>query len=141
MAETARIVRVNAESIRIKCKCEREFTVPFSEYITEFNEEFGSYFNFNCWCEECNNIFILNMNIPATKYHEFDMVPYMDQEEIRQRELIRQVIWKIRPDLAEMNREEVEAAEIKRLEEEYGASIEEIEIMLASDAEKLREQI
>ena len=130
----SKIERVNKESVRVACVCGESYTESYKNYLSEYMEEFQAYPNFGAMCPECGAFYIMNINMPITEYHEFHLLPYMDEEEAKQRELVRQVAWTIRPDLVELDREQIEKQKIAELEAEHGMDIEELRNQFKEDA-------
>jgi hypothetical protein len=92
--------------LTIECECENLVDFDFSKIERiEFLEEFGEYENINIFCENCKRIHILNSNIAVSEYEEriYEEL-FGAYSEINDRKILRDILWKKRTDLKEMDR-------------------------------------
>ena len=135
--EKTYLKRVNEKSIRVACRCGVEYTQPFGDFVPEYIEEFGQYQNFNAECPECKEVTVFNLNIPITAAEDVPEEPFFPEHERQQREPLRALLWKLRPDLNEAEREAVEIEKRAEMESLYNADIETIRDMYKRELDLL----
>lgn len=74
----------------IECNCGETREHDISDFKLVINEEFGQYENIASFCENCKSWEVFNLSIPCK---EEDILPsWVDQEERRQRDLVRYIL-------------------------------------------------
>lgn len=131
--------RVNEKSIRVSCRCGADYTQPFGDFVPQYMEEFKQYQNFNAECPECREVTVFNLNIPETRAQDIDQEPFMPPHEKEQRETLRELLWKLRPDLDESKREQTEKEKAREMEEIYGTDLETIKAMFSREISMITE--
>lgn len=123
------IERVNEKSIRSVCSCGTSYNTPLNGWEPAFIEAFGEYENFHTDpCPTCGTINVHNMNIPETEFceQEIEEAPFMPWEETDYRHNVRALMWKVRPDLKQKDRANVEALQKKQVEEARGLTVKQL---------------
>jgi hypothetical protein len=121
-------------------KCNETFTETVPDgYESKYLDEFGQYENFMVYCPNCKkngkNVTIhINLNIPEGEMDEEDLEFQMPLHEINARKYVRDLMWKVRPDLkgkdrAQFNRNRrpiprVKIEQIKKMFGDFDAKME-----------------
>lgn len=92
-----------------ECRKDFDYEVP-ADFTPEFNEEFQEYENISATCPHCaetglDSVVVININLPEGELDEEDAEYTMPFAEINARKYIRDLMWEVRPDLRERNRE------------------------------------
>ena len=128
--EISILKRVNQKSVRVACNCGTEYTHNIDGFEPRFIEEFNQYENLTTGpCPECNSFTVFNLNIPPTEAEDAPEEPFLPELEKQQREPLRALLWKVRPDLNEADREAVEIEKRAEMESLYNADLETIKEM------------
>ena len=131
--------KLNEKSVVVACRCGVDYRHDLKGWEPAFVEEFNQYENLGTECPECGEVTFFNINIPPTRAEDIDQEPFLPDEEKQQRENIRALLWKLRPDLDETEREKVEKQQEKELEELHGADIETVRAMYRREIDLLTE--
>ena len=138
--EISILKRVNQKSVRVACNCGQEYTHNIDGFEPKFIEEVGQYENLTTGpCPECNSFTVFNLNIPETEADDVDQAPFLPPLEAQQREPLRELIWKVRPDLDEAEREKVEQQRKEEIESHFNADLETIKQMFYREVDPFRE--
>jgi hypothetical protein len=101
-----KIMKYEGEIVTVGCTCGETTPHDISQIDSlEYIEEFDSYENITLQCPHCDNIHILNMNIPEDEYSEVEIEEtLMPLYDINNRKVLRDVMWAKRIDLKGKNR-------------------------------------
>lgn len=95
------------DSINMKCHCGGDSFSASLSHIGElkFISECNEYENIPITCPHCSSIHFLNVNIPADDYSEVELEEtIMPLEDINNRKVLRDTMWKKRSDLKSKDR-------------------------------------
>ena len=73
------------------------------------------------------------------KRQDIDQEPFFPEEEKLQRDNIRALLWKVRPDLNEAEREKAEKEKVKEVESYFGTDIETVKAIYEREKNLLTE--
>lgn len=135
------IIRVNEKSVRIHCLCGSEYTHQTANWEPKQVDDLGNYETLATICPTCGRATFFNMSLPDSEFDEQEVweEPHFPPGEKEARALVREVMWKHRPDLKGKDRAAHEKEKRDQLEKKYGLPLEDIKDQ-AKRAARLRMQ-